>query len=333
MALILRPTPRNLARAANALRRGEVVALPSETVYGLAADALDERACRRIFAIKGRPATDPLIVHVLDLAQAESVASVTAEARRLARRFWPGGLTLVLFKKSLVPGVVTADRNTVAVRCPAHPVFRQVLKLTNRPLAAPSANPFGSLSPTTAAHVQAGLGRKVGLIIDGGPCEVGLESTILDLSGATPRLLRSGAIAASTLARSLGQPVATPHLALDGREVLPAPGTLKRHYSPRTPLVLHSRLPDPSSVAAGGTEEAFVYLRRPRNAPQLCPTAHIHWLSDRGELRAAGQRLFALLHQLDRLGLQRIHIELAPNRGAGIAINDRLRRAAAPPLP
>lgn len=331
MASILRPTARNLARAARALCRGDIVALPSETVYGLAADALDAGACQRIFAAKGRPPTDPLIVHVADMRQANTVAEVTADALRLAERFWPGALTLVLPKRPVVPEIVTAGRKTVAVRCPAHPVFRAVLQLTGRTLAAPSANPFGALSPTSAAHVRTALGRKISLIVDGGPCAIGIESTILDLSGDTPRLLRRGAIDAAQLAEVLHRPVLETRLRLTADEALPAPGTLLRHYSPNTPLVLHSRLDAARRNLPANSAEAWVYFRRPGESARLSESDRVFWLSERGDTGEAAQRLFALLHELDRLGFQRIHIELAPAHGVGLAINDRLQRAAVPP--
>ncbi|HWA07830.1 MAG TPA: L-threonylcarbamoyladenylate synthase, partial [Opitutaceae bacterium] len=207
-ARILRGTPRNLARLAAALRRGELVAVPTETVYGLAANALDARACRRIFRAKGRPAHDPLIVHLATTDELAQVAVPNASALKLARKFWPGPLTMVLPKTSAVPAVVSAGRPSVAVRQPSHPLFRRLLRLSGVPLAAPSANAFGYVSPTTAAHVQAGLGRRIGYILDGGPSAIGLESTIVDLRDPRkPRLLRPGAITRAQLERVLGRSV------------------------------------------------------------------------------------------------------------------------------
>src|SRR5882724_6512531 len=188
---LYRGTPHDLARLARVLRRGELVAVPTETVYGLAANALDGRACRKIFTAKRRPANDPLIVHIHTLRELAQVAVPNGAALVLARKFWPGPLTLVLPKKSAVPAVVSAGLPSVAVRMPRHPLFRRLLKLTGRPLAAPSANPFGYVSPTTAIHVQQGLGRKISHILDGGPARIGLESTIVDLRDPRkPRLLR-----------------------------------------------------------------------------------------------------------------------------------------------
>ena len=210
-ARIYRGTPRNLARLAARLRAGELVAVPTETVYGLAADAFNARACRKIFQAKGRPSSDPLIVHLASARELAQVAVPNAAALRLAKKFWPGPLTLILPKTGAVPGEVTAGLDSVAVRVPAHPLFRRLLRLTGRPLAAPSANPFGYVSPTTAEHVRQGLGRKINHILDGGPARVGLESTIVDLRDPRrPRLLRPGGISRQELERALGCPLVTP---------------------------------------------------------------------------------------------------------------------------
>mgnify|MGYP003348533482 FL=1 len=203
-ARIVRGTARQLAALAAALRRGEIVGVPTETVYGLAANALDAVACRKIFRAKGRPTTDPLIVHLPSAHDLAGVAVPNAAAYRLAAAFWPGPLTIVLPKRAVVPDIVSAGLPSVAVRVPAHPLFRRLLRLAEVPLAAPSANPFGYVSPTAAEHVRAGLGQKVRVILDGGPCAVGLESTIVDLRDpAKPRLLRPGAVTRAQLERVL----------------------------------------------------------------------------------------------------------------------------------
>ena len=199
------PTPRNLRRLASALQRGELVAIPTETVYGLAAHALDARACRAIFRAKGRPANDPLIVHVLDLAHAEELAEFNEAARRVTRRFWPGPLTLVLPKKACVPDIVTSGGDTVALRAPAHPLARRILELARVPLAAPSANPFSYISPTSASHVRQGLGRRIKHILDGGESAVGVESTVLDLTTDRPVLLRPGGVPVASVAVLAGR--------------------------------------------------------------------------------------------------------------------------------
>jgi L-threonylcarbamoyladenylate synthase len=321
-ARIHRPTPSNLRYLAGVLRRGGLVAIPTETVYGLAAHALDARACRAIFRAKGRPANDPLIVHVLDLAQAEELAEFNDTARRMARTFWPGPLTLVLPKKKCVPGIVTSDGPTVALRAPAHPLARKLLGLAAVPLAAPSANPFSYISPTTAAHVQQGLGTRISHILDGGDCSIGVESTVLDLtSPARPRILRPGAISAEQLARALKTKVTTVRHASkrDGR--LLAPGLLDKHYSPRTPLRLAARPGEPTD----GT--ALVLLRQPAGKSP----AGVYWLSRRGALSAIARNLYRVLREADAGGHRAILIEKLPPTAGGLAaaINDRLKRAAA----
>jgi L-threonylcarbamoyladenylate synthase len=319
-------TPRQLSFLARRLRAGELVAVPTETVYGLAADAFNARACRRIFTVKGRPASDPLIVHIASRHDLERVAVPNEVARRLARAFWPGPLTLVLPKAAAVPDVVSAGLASVAVRLPAHPLFRRLLRLTGRPLAAPSANPFGYVSPTTADHVRRGLGRKIRHILDGGPARVGLESTIVDLRNPNrPRLLRPGGISHRELVRVLGRPVARPRRAASGRGgAQVAPGQLARHYSPHTPVTLHPRLPD--RAATGKVrDEAWLFLQKPARARGR----NIFWLDPRGDLPRAARRLFSVLRRIDEAGFKKIHAELARGPGLAEAINDRLRRAAA----
>lgn len=326
-ARIYRGTARNLAFLARQLRAGELVAVPTETVYGLAGNALDPAACARIFAAKGRPTADPLIVHVHSLRQLPGLCTVNPAALRLARRFWPGPLTLILPKTEAVPGLVTAGRDSVAVRMPAHPLFRRLLQLTGLPLAAPSANPFGYISPTTAEHVREGLGTRIRHILDGGPARIGLESTIVDLRDpARPAVLRPGLISVAALRRALGRPVAsgggTPRAPASGGQV--APGLLARHYSPRTPVVLHARL-TARAVKAGQADEAFVFQRRPDGTPP----GNVFWFDSRGTPAGVARRLFATLRKLDTLGFRRLHVELAPAGDLAPAINDRLRRAAA----
>ena len=323
-ARIVRGNPANLARLARRLRAGELVAVPTETVYGLAANALDARACRKIFTAKGRPANDPLIVHIHSLAQLGEVAEVNAAALKLAKKFWPGPLTLVLPKKSVVPAVVSAGLPSVAVRMPSHPLFRRLLKLTGLPLAAPSANPFGYVSPTSAEHVRAGLGRKIRYILDGGSCTIGLESTIVDLRDPRrPVLLRPGAVTRAELQRTLGVRVrlATAK-AKSGAQL--APGLLARHYSPRTPVTLHARL-SPAAATRSPASEAWVFLAQPGKLRGK----NIFRLDARGELPGVARRLFATLRRVDTLGFTRIHVELARGEGLAAAINDRLRRASA----
>jgi len=325
-ARVYRGTARELARLARALRRGELVAVPTETVYGLAANALDARACRKIFTAKGRPANDPLIVHIHSLNELAQIAVPNAAALILAKKFWPGPLTLVLPKKSVVPGVVSAGLPSVAVRMPRHPLFRRLLKLTARPLAAPSANAFGYVSPTTAAHVLAGLGQKIRHVLDGGPAAIGLESTIVDLRDpARPTLLRPGAITRAQLQRALGRRVQTAKTARHpARGAQLAPGLLARHYSPRTPVVLHPRITR-RQLRASDPRDAWLLLAKPSTRVGT----NVRWLDARGNLRGAARNLFGALRALDAGGYRQIHAELAPGTGLADAINDRLRRAAA----
>jgi L-threonylcarbamoyladenylate synthase len=324
-ARVYRGTPRNLSRLARRLRAGELVAIPTETVYGLAADAFNARACRKIFTVKGRPASDPLIIHLASASELARVARPNAAALLLAKKFWPGPLTLILPKLAAVPAVVSAGRPSVAVRVPAHPLFRRLLRLTGRPLAAPSANPFGYVSPTTAEHVRQSLGRKIGHILDGGPARVGLESTIVDLRNPLrPRWLRPGGIARKDLERALGRTLILPRSRIKPGAAQIAPGQLARHYSPHTPVTLHPRLTS-RMAAEGRKDEAWLFLQPPRGRAGR----NIFSLDARGDLRGSARRLFSVLRQIDEAGFRRIHTSLVPGGGLADAINDRLRRAAA----
>lgn len=326
-ARTLSATPRNLAFLARRLRAGDLVAVPTETVYGLAANALDAAACRKIFRAKRRPANDPLIVHLFSPKDLPRVCVPNASARRLAAVFWPGPLTLVLPKTDAVPALVTAGRDSVAVRVPSHPVMRRLLKLADLPIAAPSANPFGYVSPTTAEHVAHGLGTRIKFILDGGPTPIGLESTIVDLRDERhPRLLRPGAVTRQQLQEVLGRRVAVTkrvHAAEQHTQAQIAPGMLTRHYSPRTPVVLHRKLR--LRDAAATPRDAFVFFKRPGTVPG----ENIFWFAETGDVAGAARRLFSTLRRLDRAGFARLHVEMAPGTGLADAVNDRLRRAAA----
>lgn len=318
--LVHKPTQSSLRLLAAALRRGELVAIPTETVYGLAANALDARACRKIFTAKRRPANDPLIVHVVDSAAAKKLAVFNEVAQELARAFWPGPLTLVLPKRECIPGVVTSGQATVAVRAPAHRLARRLLKLSRVPLAAPSANPFGYVSPTTALHVQDGLGGRIPHILDGGACEVGVESTIVDATDpARLVILRPGAISAQDIRQALIRRV---RVATTPREQTLAPGLLDQHYSPKTVLTLVDQAPRDVQPDTG-----VIFWRRPR---QLCAGNNIFSLTRRGAADDAARSLYAVLRSADRAGFKALICEKAPaGTGAlGGAINDRLKRAA-----
>jgi L-threonylcarbamoyladenylate synthase len=307
-----------IADAADTLRCGGVIAFPTETVYGLGANAFDRTAVARVFEIKNRPHYDPLIVHVADARQVRYlVRDFPAAAQTLARRFWPGPLTLVLPKTARLPDLVTAGLPTVAIRVPNHALALALLEEVGSPVAAPSANPFGMLSPTTAEHVRDQLGDRVDVILDGGPCSVGVESTIVSFCGARPTLLRPGGISAEDLEAVIG-PLACP----SPDEPVPlAPGRLPRHYAPRTPL----RLGADGQCAPAGGRVGLLSLQKPCCADGF---AAVEVLSETGDLREAAANLFAALRRLDRLGLDLILARPIPDTGLGRAILDRLRKAS-----
>lgn len=311
---ILTDSPEGHARAAQILRQGGLVALPTETVYGLAADATDDAAVASIYAAKGRPGHNPLIVHVPDLAMAESLAAFAGPARALADAFWPGPLTLVLPLRpshGLSPRV-TAGLPTVALRLPAHTAMQAVLRETGRPLAAPSANPSGKITATTAAHVLAGLGPRIAALLDAGPCRVGVESTILAPAPSGTRLLRDGGLAREVIEEITGPLIAdtTPGATLE------APGQMSSHYAPHA-LLLLGGTPQPGEITIGFGD-----------------TPGDLNLSPKGDLVEAARTLFSCLHTADALATARaaaaIRVAAIPETGLGRAINDRLRRAAAP---
>ncbi|HEX4014870.1 MAG TPA: L-threonylcarbamoyladenylate synthase [Candidatus Cybelea sp.] len=313
--MILAATPQAVTEAAGLLRGGAVVAFPTETVYGLGADVFSPRAVAAIFEIKRRPSFDPLIVHVCDGAMLERVAAdLPAAATALIERFWPGPLTLVLPKRSEVPELVTAGLPTVAVRMPAHPVARALIEAAGTPLAAPSANPFGRISPTTAQHVERMLGSLVPLILDGGATEVGIESTIVTL-GPRPALLRPGAIAAEAIEAVIG-PLERPARDSGVR----APGQFASHYAPATRL----RLVEPSEVPLAQRRRAGSIALR--HAVEGYAASRV--LSPSGDLREAAANLFKTLHELDAMKLERIDAQPVAENGLGVAIMDRLTRAA-----
>ncbi len=312
----------DLQKAAQLLADGECVALPTETVYGLAADALNPKALAQVFAIKGRPLLDPLIVHVLDVEALKQVAEYDARLEKISS-FWPGPLTVVLRRKSCVPDLVTAGQETVAVRIPAHPVFREVLRLAQRPLAAPSANPFGYVSPTRAQHVRDSLAERCPWIVDGGACEHGLESTIIDLSSPERvRLLRPGPITLEALRDKLGAIELVTKIA-SNQVAQAAPGMLERHYSPATRVELFAHGKLPSVVEA---RSALLLMSRRQNIPA---GTEVFYLSENDSVNEAAANLFDLLRKLDARGITKIYAELAEPMGLGLAYNDRLTRAAA----
>lgn len=307
-----------IAEAAALLRQGRLVAFPTETVYGLCADATNDRAVAAVFAAKGRPRFNPLILHVADAAQARRLVRFDARAEALAG-LWPGPLTLVLARGADCPvsRLASAGLDTLAVRVPDHAIARALLEACACPIAAPSANPSGRTSPTTAAHVANGLGARVDLILDGGPCRVGLESTVLDLSGPRARLLRSGAVAAEDVARRIGEPVADASRETPDDDERLSPGMSRRHYAPTVPLRLNA-----TDAKSGEALLAFG-----GEVPKLA--GPVRNLSPTGDLVEAAANLFAMLHELDAPGTAAIAVMPIPEEGLGRAINDRLRRAMA----
>lgn len=309
MAQTLTPDAKGISTAAQLLGDGALVSFPTETVYGLGADARDGTAVAGIYAAKGRPSFNPLIVHCADVETAQSYVQWTPIAQQLAEAFWPGPLTLVLplAADHGLSSLVTAGLDTVALRVPHHPTAQALLRAFNGPLAAPSANPSGRISATTAAHVMAGLRDKIAAVVDDGPCSVGLESTIINLVGDSPTLLRAGGLAVEDVESVLGAPLKTQ----SGPEVI-APGQLASHYAPTAAVRRNAVAAEPGEVLLGF-------------GPMACDLN----LSETADLTEAAANLFDHLHQLDATGAP-IAIAKIPNTGLGLAINDRLTRAAAP---
>ena len=333
----------SIRQAAHIISRGGLAAFPTETVYGLGGDAFNPAALAKIFEAKGRPRFDPLIVHIGEFEALERVADIgllDRAARKnlatLTECFWPGPLTLVLPKREAVPGLATSGLPTVAVRLPAHDAARRLITLSTGAVAAPSANPFGYLSPTRAEHVLEMLGEKAELILDGGPTTVGLESTVLDISRGQARILRPGGTPKEAIEALIGTTAAVPAAAdgfVSGESGIASPGMLQSHYAPRASLVVYDNDSPGAMPNHGGAALLFfdgasrdAWLAAGRSQPQA---AAIEVLSETGDMREAAARLFQILHRLDMPGAGAIHAQLAPEAGLGAAINDRLKRAAA----
>lgn len=321
------PDPAVLARAAALLQQGQLVAMPTETVYGLAASALDPDAVRRIFEAKGRPAFNPLIVHIADLDDLPRVArDVPLVAIRLAERFWPGPLTLVLPRQPWIPDLVTAGLSSVGVRLPASPVARGLIRAAGVPLAAPSANRSTAVSPTTAQHVVMSLGDRLPMILDAGPCQVGIESTVLDCTQSPPVLLRPGGTSRTDIEAMIG-PITTGD-EIRGDTPRPSPGLLERHYAPRAQVTLF-----PASERAQWEQRA----REERAAGARVALVLRGVAPDEGDLVAMpddaiayARALYGMLHGLDSAGFERAYIERPPQTPEWVAVHDRLRRASTP---
>ncbi len=332
------PVSEDVSRAADILRSGGLVAFGTETVYGLGANALDELAVARVFEAKNRPHFDPLIVHIADRKWLDRLAEqLSPAANRLADVFWPGPLTMVLPKKEIVPDLVTSGLPSVAIRMPGHPLALELLAEVDLPIAAPSANPFGQISPTTAQHVLDNLGDRIDLILDGGPCNVGVESTVVLMTDEQPKILRHGGVTQEQLEqvigpvgvhRSEGNDISVANIAGDGESTkvgVVAPGMLSQHYSPTTPLALVS---DVSGEQLSGKRIGLLCLStQPSVTVEGAEFAAVETLSEDGDLRTAAAGFFAALRRLDSRDLDLIVAEPFPEEGLGRALNDRLRRA------
>ena len=299
-------------RAAEILRAGGLVAFPTETVYGLGADASSEKAMARLYRVKGRPADHPVIVHFLSAAEAFQWGQATREAKRLAERFWPGPLTLILKRSAPARDFVTGGQSSVGVRVPSHPVARELLKEFGRPIAAPSANRFGRVSPTTAAHVRDDLGDDVDLVLEGGPSEVGIESTIVDLSGGEAAIVRPGKISAADL-----------NIQGAARSSVRHSGGMEKHYAPRTPAKLIPTHDLDREIARLKTRAAVLAFSRPDERVDF-------WLRMPRDPAAYARRLYAALRELDGASCETILIEAPPAEPGWEAVLDRLRKATAP---
>lgn len=313
--------PESIRFAAEIIRGGGLVAFPTETVYGLGANALNPDAVARIFEVKQRPSFDPLIVHIATRAALDRlVETISLGDHRLMDVFWPGPLTLVLPKREIVPDIVTAGLSTVAIRMPAHPVAQALIREAGVPIAAPSANPFGYVSPTCAQHVLDGLGDHVDLILDGGPCQIGVESTIVSMVGTWTELLRPGSVTLAELREVIG-----PVVRAAASQTVVAPGQLPRHYATRTPVTILAA--QGVRPVVHGHERAGLLAMSPLGQAdeRFCA---IEVLSAAGDLREAARHLFAALRRLDTLGLDRLYAEPCDEQGLGLAIMDRLRRCA-----
>jgi L-threonylcarbamoyladenylate synthase len=312
---------KDIGKAKLLLERGSLVAIPTETVYGLAANALDPTAVVKIFKVKNRPHFDPLIVHVANLDQATNlVETIPAKAKKLAQLFWPGPLTILLKKKNIIPDLVTSGMDTVGIRCPDHALTQSLLQSLSFPLAAPSANPFGYVSPTKPEHVNDQLGNQIDYILDGGECRVGIESTIIGFENDQAVVFRLGGLSMEAIEKEIG-PV---KIQLNASSNPKAPGQLKSHYSPQKKVVI-GNLPELIKKYAS---KKFGILSFSRKIEDLHPDQQIV-LSESGNTEEAAQHLFSALRELDKKDFEIILTELVPETGLGKAINDRLNRAAA----
>lgn len=324
--------PSAISVAADLLRRGEVVGIPTETVYGLAANAYNPDAIRRIFAAKGRPQDNPLIVHIADVQQINDIAAeVPAQARQLADAFWPGPLTIILPKQDTIPLVTSGGLNTIGIRFPRHPLAQQIIQAAGVPLAAPSANLSGRPSTTTAQHVIEDLNGKIAAVVDGGPCSVGVESTVVSLCGQTPRLLRPGGISLEQLQSVLGQVDIDRALTekIDDSEKVSAPGMKYRHYAPKAPVTVVFGSPESSS--------SYIFAQLGENSGVLCFTdcaarfdghAVVQTFGDSHDPEEQAREVFDALRRFDDTTVTEIYAQCPPSTGIGLAVANRIRKAA-----
>lgn len=328
---VLKVSEASTLECAHRLQQNEPVALPTETVYGLAANGLNEIALRTIFEVKGRPLIDPLILHFKNLDQIKEYVIASPLLDTLAAAFWPGPLTLIVQKKSTIPDLATAGMASVAVRIPSNPAFKAVLESVSFPLAAPSANPFGYVSPTCAEHVLKTLGGRISTILDGGPTNFGIESTILDVRRIdSPRILRHGPILTEEIEAVIGRQLVNQNVSTqDANTSQIAPGQLKQHYSPNTTveLIPYGSWKDVTMTRYRTSETnkiAYVYTQKPELLSE-----NVYWLSETGNVQEIAHNLFATLQKLDQLSFETLRVEMSNDISLGLAINDRLRRAAA----
>ena len=309
----------SVSEAARLLKAGEVVAIPTETVYGLAGNAFEPKALAKIFAAKERPTFDPLIVHIADIAQLTDIAKdIPDSAYKLAEAYWPGPMTIILPKKDCIPDLCTSALPSVAVRFPSHPIAQAIIKESGLPLAAPSANLFKHVSPTTAEHVAAQLADRIAGIVDGGPCSVGVESSIISLTGEKPTVLRPGAITPEMFAKVLGDVAIKESTSKPGQPML-APGQCDTHYRPQVPLY-YGEIPVGYTLPEHTVRIAF--------GTQAGPIPATVNLSATGDMVEATSKLYAFMHDLDKTEYDLILVDPIPNTGVGMALNDRLKRAS-----
>ncbi len=323
----------HIQQVSQLLLNGEVVAIPTETVYGLAADALNSVAVQKIYEIKGRPAHNPLIIHVRSSESAERFVHLNPSAHKLIHAFWPGPLTLVLPKKDCIPEIVTAGLSTVGIRCPRHPAMHAILEQIDRPLAAPSANPSNYISPTRIEHVTQHLEGRLKYAIDGGPCEAGLESTIIDLSEENcPKLLRPGPINKADIESVLGSTLFDPKKDAEGTcsdsDIVTSPGQLKVHYSPHTPITLLKQHESFPQLKADQRIATIHFTSKRKNESEENPSVSSFTLTSCEDPKEAANNLYELLQRIDAEGFEMITVDPIPNGPEWAAIRDRLNRAA-----